>query len=73
MLAAKCCGLNISETADLLQFSHTTIPEFTEIGLKVENVQRVGGLWGEKASLMSEAGGEWPGFFELIGRRQKLK
>jgi len=59
-------GLSISETADLLGFSHTTIS--TEDSPKKYPLS--GSSKGEKALLMPEVRGEWPDWFKLIERQQ---
>lgn len=65
-------GMNISETADLLIFSHIPALEFTQKGPKIEkNIQWMAVLWAKMTFLMWEVGGEWPNCLELKGKKEK--
>ncbi len=58
VVGVRRTGLSISETADLLGFSHTTISRFTENGLKKRKYPVSGSCVDEDALLMSEVRGE---------------
>ena len=59
VVSARRAGLSISETADLLGFSRTTISRVTENGPKKRKYPVSGTLLGENA-LCPEVKGEWP-------------
>ena len=61
VVGARRAGLSISETADLLGFSRTTISRvYRERSISL----------GENALLMPEVRGEWPDWFKMIERQQ---
>ncbi len=64
-------GLSMSQTADLLGFSHTPSLGFTENGSgKRENIQRAASCVDEHVLLISEDRGEWTDWLEMIERQQ---
>ena len=67
---ARRAGLSISETADLLGFSRTTISRVTENGPKKRKFPVSGTSLGENALLKPEVRGEWPDWFKMIERQQ---
>ena len=70
VVGARRAGLSISETADLLGFSRTTISRVTENGPKMRQYPVSGTSLGENALLMPEVRGEWPDWFKMIERQQ---
>ncbi len=58
VVGARRAGLSISETADLLGFSHTTISRVYRNGLKKRKYPVSGSCVDENALLMSEVRGE---------------
>lgn len=64
-VCARHAHLNISETAELLRFYHTTT--------KTENIQWAGILFAKNASVIPEVRGKLPDCFELTERQQLLK
>ena len=70
VVGARRAGLSISETADLLGFSRTTISRVTENGPKKRKYPVSGTSLGENALLMPEVRGEWPDWFKMIERQQ---
>ncbi len=58
VVGARRAGLSISETADLLGFSHTTISRFTENGPKKRKYPVSGSCVDENVLLMSEENGQ---------------
>ena len=70
VVGARRAGLSISETADLLGFSRTTISRVTENGPKKRKYPVSGTLLGENALLVPEVRGEWPDWFKMIERQQ---
>ncbi len=61
VVGARRAGLSISETADLLGFSHTTISRvYRELSKKRKYPVNSSSL-SENALSMSEVRGEWPG------------
>ncbi len=69
-VGARRAGLSISETPDLLGFSHTTISRFTENGPKNRKYPVSGSCVDENVLLMSEVRGEWTDWLEMIERQQ---
>ncbi len=73
VVGARRAGLSISETADLLVFSHNHATHaqpslgFTENGLKKRKYPV---SENENALLMSEVRGEWADWLEMIERQQ---
>jgi len=61
VVGARWAGLSISETADLLGFSCTTISRVYREKYTVS---------GSENALLLEVRGEWPDWFELIERQQ---
>ncbi len=70
VVGARRTGLSISNTADLLGFSHTTISRFTENGPKKRKYPVSGSCVDENALVMSEVRGEWTDWLEMIERQQ---
>ncbi len=70
VVGVRRTGLSISETADLLGFSHTTISRFTENGTKKRKYPVSASCVDENALLMSEVRGEWTDWLEMIERQQ---
>ncbi len=70
VVGARRAGLSISETADLLGFSRSTISGFTENGPKKRKYPVSGSCVDENALLMSEVRGEWADWLEMIERQQ---
>ncbi len=67
VVSARQVGLSISETADLLGISRTTISRVYREWSKKE---KISSSVGENAMLMPEVRREWPDWFELIERQQ---
>ncbi len=70
VVGARRAGLSISQTTDLLGFSHTTISRFTENGPKKRKYPVSGSCVDENVLLMSEDRGEWTDWLEMIERQQ---
>ncbi len=70
VVGARRAGLSISETADLLGFSHTTISRVTENGPKKRKYTVSSSCVNENALLMSEVRREWTDWFEMTERQQ---
>ncbi len=64
---------SISETPDLLEFSLETISRVDQEWPEKDKYPVSGHSEGENALLMAEVRGEWPDWFELTERPQKLK
>ncbi len=69
-VGARRAGLSISQTTDLLGFSHTTISRVTENGPKKRKYPVSGSCVDENVLLMSEDRGEWTDWLEMIERQQ---
>ena len=67
---ARRAGLSISETADLLGFSRTTISRVTDNGPKKRKYPVSSTLLGENDFLMPEVKDEWPDWFKMIERQE---
>jgi len=68
VVGARQAVLNISETADLLGFSYTSLG-FTENALKKRKYPASGSSVGENVWLLPDVR-EWLDWFELIERQQ---
>ena len=66
-VGARQAGLSISETADLLEFSHTMISRIYKERLRKKYLVNKS-FMGKNALLMPEVRGEWTDWFELIER-----
>ncbi len=64
---------SISETADLLEFSLKTISRVYREWSEKDKYPVSGNSEGDNALLMPEVSGEWPDWFKLTERQQKLK
>ncbi len=70
VVGARQAGLSISETADLLGLSHTTISRIYREWSEKEKISSEGSCVDENALLMSEVRGEWADWLEMIERQQ---
>ncbi len=70
VVGARRTGLSISQTADLLGFSHTTISRVYKERSEKERISSDSSCVDENALLMSEVRGEWADWLEMIERQQ---
>jgi len=73
VVGARRVSLSISQSAQLLGFSRTTILGFTKNGVKREEHPVWGSPVGKNALLMLEVEGEWADWFKLIEEQLWLK
>lgn len=83
VVSARPAGLSVAETADLPGFFHTIIFRVSREWSKkrVKNCEKFifsvfqtsVSCLGKNPLLIVKVRGEWPGCFELIGRRENLK
>ncbi len=70
VVGARRTGLSISQTADLLGFSHTTISRVYRERSEKRKYPVSSSCVDENALLMSEVRGEWTDWLEMIERQQ---
>ncbi len=70
VVGARQVGLSISETADFLGFTQTTISKFYREWSENQNFQWVAVQWDANALFKSEIRGEWPVLVQVQADRE---